>query len=116
MLIYLHFFFNKEYNMMIITKFPFIKKNNSWNKLCNQLVVSLLVPDFTIFVYGSSCNSSFSVTFSLLFFLYLQYFLAFHPAPGMPINRKRKQRSKRETAKKENDMNCRKQKLQNPGP
>ena len=50
MLIYLHFFFNKEYNMMIITKFPFIKKNNSWNKLCNQLVVSLLVPDFTIFV------------------------------------------------------------------
>ena len=43
--------------------------------------------DFFISVYGSSCNSLFM---DIFFFLSSTVYLAFHPALGMPIVRKRK--------------------------
>ena len=51
----------------------------------------LKVTDFTISMYGSSCNAHL-----LSFFLDLQYFLASHPALWMPINRKTKRMSENE--------------------
>ena len=48
----------------------------------------IIFPDFTIFEYSSSCSSLFFfVSFSLIFCL------ASHSALGMPLDRKRKQRS-----------------------
>ena len=58
---------------------------------------SLVVPEFTISVYGSSSNYLFWS--QSLFFSFSNYFLAFHPALGMPINRMRKPRSDKETEK-----------------
>ena len=55
--------------------------------------VSLIVPDFTIFVYDSSCNSLFFGPILLI------YSLAFRPALGVPVNRKKNKRSKNETKK-----------------
>ena len=60
------------------------------------LEVSLIVPDFTLSVYGSSCHSLFVRLILILFSSFSSYFLASHSALGMPINRKRRQRSENE--------------------
>ena len=54
---------------------------------------SLIVPDFSIFVYGSSCNYLFS---GLILPSFSICFLASHSASGMQINGKRKQRIENE--------------------
>ena len=51
---------------------------------------SLMVPDFTISVYGSSCTYLLSVSVSLSFFLFSIFFLASHPALGRPTKLKEK--------------------------
>ena len=43
------------------------KRTGRWHKW----PVSLIVPDFTIFVLGSWCNSCILVSFSLIFYVYL---------------------------------------------
>ena len=53
---------------------------------------SLIVPDFTISVYCSSCSSLFFYSFSLSFSLSI-CFLVSHPALSMQKNRKRMERS-----------------------
>ena len=59
--------------------------------------VSLLVPDFTISAVPEIL--SLLASLSLLSFLFLQYFMASHPALRMPLNRNRKQRSQEEAEK-----------------
>ena len=76
------------------------------------LEVSLIVPDFTLSVYGSSCHSLFFRLILILFSSFSSYFLASHSALGMPKNRKRKQRSENE-AEFFFCMNCCTQKCQN---
>ena len=77
---------------------------------------SLIVPDFTISLYGSSCKY---VLFSLILATFLSFSLYWHPKIGMgsqEIDSKRKE--ERITPKRENCMNCMNcctQKLSNPG-
>ena len=90
------------------------------------LEASRLVTDFILFVYGSSCFFKYLfcvwqfMHFSLfwspsLFFSFAVYFFISDPALGMPKNKKRKQRSKNDAAKRDNYMNCRIHKLQHLG-
>ena len=92
---------------------------------------SLILQHFAFSVYGSSCNSLFFyliLSFSALFSLFLPYslffclilsflslflyFMVFHPAMGIPITVLDRE-CKRATIrpKRENYMNCRKQKI-----
>ena len=67
---------------------------------------SLIVPNFTVFNAHVYVILSFLVSFSFVSCLFF-YVLAFHPALGMSLNRKRKQRSqKKEAEKRDNYMNC----------
>ena len=62
--------------------------------------VSHIVPDFTIFVYDSSCNSLF---FGLILSSFLSLCIPWHSVQhwGVPVSRKRKKRSKNDTEKRE---------------
>ena len=77
-------------------------------KVIKEPELSLIVPDYTIPVYGSSFNF---LNFGLKLSSFFVHFLASHPASGMLINRKRKQKSENETQKEKNYMNCHTQKL-----
>ena len=58
---------------------------------------SLIVPDFTISVHSSSCNSFF---FGLILSSFHSVSVSWHPI--LTINRKRKQRSENESRKRDN--------------
>ena len=62
--------------------------------------MSLIVPDFKNFVFGSSCNSLFfGLIPSFLYQYIFLFFLASRPALGIPLNIIRKQRSDNEIDK-----------------
>ena len=60
---------------------------------------SLIVPDFTISAYGSSCKDLVCGLILSSFLSFSIYVMASHPGLGMQINRTRKQRSEKKTKK-----------------
>ena len=87
---FLHLAWNK-YNSLVTGR-----KNTKL--VWNRSALSLKITDFTISMYGSSCNSLSLLSYSRFFYFYL-YFLVSFPALGMPINTKRKQMSNNEALK-----------------
>ena len=83
---------------------------------CRQLFVhlsrvySVIVPDFCVCQF-----MQLKIVWLSLFFFFSIYFVASHPALGMPINRKRKTKVRKRDRKRNNYMNCSTQKFYNLG-
>ena len=82
-------------NIDITIVFLFSKKK-PWGE--STSIWYIVVPDYTISMYGSSCNSLLFGLISLLFLVSI-IFLAFHLDLGIPMDRKRKQRCDNEAMK-----------------
>ena len=61
--------------------------------------MSLIVPDFKNFVFGSSCNSLFFGLIPSFLYQYIYFLLASRHDLGIPLNIIRKQRSDNEIDK-----------------